>query len=174
MRSKHIAGLLIAYMAFIANGSAERIQVPLIAPDVESRYISTFQQLFHSHHPATGDDEKGVPGQSPSSGLKYLTDPSKQAPVDIAQAFVRSKVPGKDGSSWVVKNAYKSSHNGVTHVYLRQMMNGMEVENGDFNINIDSMGRVLSYGDSFYRGAVPQSGSSDVMGGSRKSSSNFK
>jgi extracellular elastinolytic metalloproteinase len=37
----------------------------------------------------------------------------------------------------------------VTHVYARQLIDGLEVSDGDINVNIDRHGRVLSWGNSF-------------------------
>lgn len=53
---------------------------------------------------------------------------------------------------YAISSSYKSSHNNVTHVYLKQIVNGIEVENGDLNINIDRQGRVVSMGESFFKG----------------------
>ncbi|EPB87397.1 hypothetical protein HMPREF1544_05823 [Mucor circinelloides 1006PhL] len=68
---------------------------------------------------------------------------------DIAVAFAEAEITS---SEFVVTSAYKSDLNGVTHVYLRQKVNGLEVLNGDININVDRFGQVISYGDSFARG----------------------
>ena len=42
----------------------------------------------------------------------------------------------------------------MTHIYVRQLINGLEVSDGDISINIDRDGRVLSWGNSFHPGAV--------------------
>ncbi|KAJ9085340.1 hypothetical protein DSO57_1014965 [Entomophthora muscae] len=60
---------------------------------------------------------------------------------------------------YVVKNMYTSS-NGVTHVYLRQKVDGKEVFNANININLAHDGTILSYGDSFYRPVVDRRGRS--------------
>lgn len=44
----------------------------------------------------------------------------------------------------------------MTHVYARQLINGLEVADGDINLNIDRDGRVLSWGNSFHPGANPE------------------
>lgn len=44
-------------------------------------------------------------------------------------------------------DSYTDDNTGVTHVYLRQIINGLEVADGDMNINVKD-GKVLSYGDS--------------------------
>ncbi|CEP09408.1 hypothetical protein [Parasitella parasitica] len=68
---------------------------------------------------------------------------------DIAVAFAEAELTSSD---FIVTSSYKSDLNGVTHVYLRQKVNGLEVLNGDININVDRFGQVISYGDSFARG----------------------
>ncbi|CAG8601888.1 11685_t:CDS:2 [Ambispora leptoticha] len=73
-------------------------------------------------------------------------------PKEIALEFVKEHLTN---SEFKVKNSYKSEHNGVTHVYLRQVINDLEVMNGDINVNVDENGRVISYGDSFYKGNEP-------------------
>ncbi|CAO3671660.1 unnamed protein product [Rhizopus stolonifer] len=52
-------------------------------------------------------------------------------------------------SDFIVSSAYKSDLNGVTHLYLRQKVNGLEVLNGNMNINVDRWGQVISFGNSF-------------------------
>lgn len=70
---------------------------------------------------------------------------------DIAIAFAESELTA---SEFIVQSSYKSDLNGVTHVYLRQKVNGLEVLNGDININVDRFGQVISYGDSFAKGVA--------------------
>lgn len=57
-----------------------------------------------------------------------------------------------NASNFITKNVYTSEHNQVTHVYLRQVVDGLEVVNGDININVDRYGNIVSFGNSFYRG----------------------
>jgi extracellular elastinolytic metalloproteinase len=45
------------------------------------------------------------------------------------------------------KDSYTDKNTGVTHVYVRQLVNGLEVADGDININIKD-GMVISYGNS--------------------------
>ncbi|CAG8697149.1 18047_t:CDS:2, partial [Acaulospora morrowiae] len=77
-----------------------------------------------------------------------LSDFSTEDPLEIAIKFVSTKLhPTAD---FVIKDSYKSDHNGVTHIYFKQIVNGLFVSNGDLNVNVDQFGRVISYGDSFY------------------------
>ncbi|KAI8979534.1 Fungalysin metallopeptidase-domain-containing protein [Mycotypha africana] len=72
-------------------------------------------------------------------------------PEDIAIAFAESELTSSD---FTVQSSYKTDLNGVTHVYLRQKVNGLEVLNGDININVDRFGNVISYGNSFAKGVI--------------------
>ncbi|CAG8522633.1 7341_t:CDS:2 [Acaulospora colombiana] len=66
---------------------------------------------------------------------------------EIAKNFVSTRLhPNAD---FIIKDIYKSEHNGVTHVYFKQVFNGLIVTNADLNVNIDRFGRIISYGDSF-------------------------
>ncbi len=51
--------------------------------------------------------------------------------------------------------SYTDVHTGVTHIFARQLLNGLEVSDGDINLNIDRDGRVLSFGNSFHPGDAP-------------------
>jgi extracellular elastinolytic metalloproteinase len=43
----------------------------------------------------------------------------------------------------------------ITHIYARQIINGLEVSDGDINVNVDRDGRILSWGNSFHPGPAP-------------------
>ncbi|KAJ3367910.1 Fungalysin/Thermolysin Extracellular metalloproteinase 5 [Allomyces arbusculus] len=84
-----------------------------------------------------------------------VTDPrdvAKTDPHDVAKTYLTDTL-GFPENEWVIKNVVKTSA-GVTAVYVRQLINGLEVVNGDINLNIKN-GQVMSIGDSFYRGARP-------------------
>ena len=49
----------------------------------------------------------------------------------------------------IVTDAYTSEHNGVSHVYLRQRFQGVEVYGANINVNVSSDGTVLSHGSDF-------------------------
>ena len=49
----------------------------------------------------------------------------------------------------VVTDAYTSEHNGVSHVYLRQRYQGVEVYGANINVNVARDGSVLSFGSDF-------------------------
>lgn len=102
-----------------------------------------------------------LPSDTLDSTLHFFTPPvprtqSRPLPTEsIVADFLKTNL-GFSNSDFVIKNPYTSDHNKVTHVYVRQIVNGLPVVNADININIDAEGRVMSFGDSFYRGRKPR------------------
>lgn len=84
----------------------------------------------------------------------FLTAPTARPASDVVSGFL-AKEFALSQDDFFTKNMYKSHHNKVTHVYLRQIVNGLEVVNADMNLNIDKDGRIISYGSSFYKGKIP-------------------
>ena len=71
-------------------------------------------------------------------------------PLQLAQSFAEGLIPPHlDGVSTFVlrKDSYTDKNTGVTHAYLRQFINGLEVADGNLNVNIKE-GIILSYGNS--------------------------
>ncbi|OMH79201.1 Extracellular metalloproteinase 10 [Zancudomyces culisetae] len=69
--------------------------------------------------------------------------------IAIAKRYLKKEF-GLSQSNYVVKNAYTSNHNGITHIYLRQVVQGLEVVNGDINMNVDVFGNIIDIHSSFY------------------------
>ncbi|KAK1574740.1 fungalysin metallopeptidase [Colletotrichum navitas] len=46
--------------------------------------------------------------------------------------------------------------NGIGHVNFKQTVHGLDIDNGDFNVNIGKDGKVFSYGNNFFKGEVPE------------------
>lgn len=78
----------------------------------------------------------------------YLTAPSSENALDIALNFVRQALPSYD---FEVTDNYVTKHNGVTHVYGRQLIKGRSIQNALFNINVDAQGRVINMAESFFK-----------------------
>ncbi|KDN36400.1 hypothetical protein RSAG8_10854, partial [Rhizoctonia solani AG-8 WAC10335] len=79
--------------------------------------------------------------------LTFATDAN---PLDVARAFIRSHT---ESDYYIRNDSYTDKNTGITHVYVRQLFNGLEVADGNINLNIRD-GRILSYGDSFFQGTV--------------------
>lgn len=71
---------------------------------------------------------------------------------EVARSFV-TQLLQKDGqldesSSFVLRDdSYTDKRTGVSHVYFRQRVNGLDVADGNINVNVKD-GIVISYGDS--------------------------
>lgn len=71
-------------------------------------------------------------------------------PFDVAELFMEDILgnqPSELSSYYIRSDSYTDSNTGVSHVYIRQIVHGLEVADGDININIKD-GQVLSYGNS--------------------------
>ncbi|QRV90299.1 extracellular metalloproteinase MEP [Ceratobasidium sp. AG-Ba] len=89
---------------------------------------------------------------------KFITDPppissfiSRDAhPHAIVHRYIREHIGGV--SDYYIRNdSYTDRNTGISHVYVRQIVNGIEVADGDINLNVRD-GRVLSYGSSVFTG----------------------
>ncbi|KZT35894.1 hypothetical protein SISSUDRAFT_1050685 [Sistotremastrum suecicum HHB10207 ss-3] len=81
------------------------------------------------------------------------------APFDVARQFMNHIYPG---DYRIRQDSYTDKATGVTHVYVKQQHQGFDVFDGNININIKD-GKVLSYGDSFYKGTSNREGSQVVL-----------
>ncbi|GJJ71188.1 extracellular elastinolytic metalloproteinase [Entomortierella parvispora] len=124
--------LLAAMVAVASTTSAHRAHVQPFGPELAHKEYQTPSSVSNGF----------LPHHSFYAG-------SASNPEQVAIEFVEKQVTDSD---YIVKNAYTSKHNGVTHVYLKQRIDGLEVANGDINVNVDRHGNVISYGDSFYKG----------------------
>jgi extracellular elastinolytic metalloproteinase len=71
-------------------------------------------------------------------------------PYEVARSFVTTLLEDQlsgDNSFALRKDSYTDKATGVAHVFFRQMINGIEVSDGDINVNVKD-GAVISYGDS--------------------------
>jgi extracellular elastinolytic metalloproteinase len=71
-------------------------------------------------------------------------------PMKVAKVFIEDVLSqtAADGLSYRIRDdSYTDKNTGVTHVFARQLVNGLDVADGDMNINIKD-GMVISYGNS--------------------------
>ncbi|PYH89557.1 extracellular metallo proteinase MEP [Aspergillus ellipticus CBS 707.79] len=74
--------------------------------------------------------------------------------VDTATRLVQGTVPG---ATFRLVDDHYVGDNGVAHVYFRQTVHDLDIDNADFNVNVGKDGKVFSYGHSFFTGVMPQS-----------------
>ncbi len=103
---------------------------------------------------ATGTNDVADARQAQRALDGFLTGPNTGDPLDIALAYLRAHTAdfglmSADLNDVVVKDRYVSKHNGVTHIYLRQRLGGIEVFNGDINVNVTQDGRIINVGTNF-------------------------
>jgi extracellular elastinolytic metalloproteinase len=84
---------------------------------------------------------------APTNG--FLTGPNNGDPLDIALNYLRQNAQAyglrsADIQDLIVQSRYQSAHNGVTHINLRQRLNGIEVFNGDIAVNIAADGSIIN------------------------------
>jgi uncharacterized repeat protein (TIGR01451 family) len=89
----------------------------------------------------------------------FLTGANEGAPLDIALNYIQEnaadlELTAADVTDMVVTDMYQSQHNGVTHIYLQQQLNGIPVYNAVININIAADGSVINLGSRFVSDAA--------------------
>ncbi|HEX6177269.1 MAG TPA: M36 family metallopeptidase, partial [Thermoanaerobaculia bacterium] len=91
---------------------------------------------------------------SRGSPARPLTGPAAGRPADLAAGYLRehgseADLTPDDVVEATVTSETRGRHNGITHVYLRQRVDGREVAGADSNVNVGSNGAVLSFGTTF-------------------------
>lgn len=82
-------------------------------------------------------------------GSAFGQDPLQIALEHIAENKEEYQLNDADIADYIVTDQYISKHNGVTHIYLRQRYQGIEVDGAILNINIGREGNVLNMGSRF-------------------------
>jgi len=80
----------------------------------------------------------------------FTPQDKRMCPMKVAKIFVEDVLGASlspNLSYKIREDSYTDKATGVTHVYVRQLVNGLEVADGDMNINIKD-GMVISYGNS--------------------------
>src|SRR5262249_20072725 len=84
----------------------------------------------------------------------FLTGPSTGEPLDIALSYVRGHagelgLSQRDLAHPMVTDQYTDAATGLTHLYFRQQVLGLEVANADLSVTVSNSGQVLSVGGGF-------------------------
>ncbi|MFK8010290.1 MAG: M36 family metallopeptidase [Saprospiraceae bacterium] len=75
-------------------------------------------------------------------------------PLEISLNHLESKqeifgLTKTDISNYRISDSYTSKHNGVTHIYLQQQQEGIDLQNAIININVLPNGKILNSGNRF-------------------------
>jgi extracellular elastinolytic metalloproteinase len=81
--------------------------------------------------------------------VKSHPDAVKIATAHVVKNAKQLNLTEQDVKNMLIEDAYTSDHNGVTHVFLIQQHQGIELSNGIINVNVLSSGEVLSLGNRF-------------------------
>ncbi|HLL73468.1 MAG TPA: T9SS-dependent M36 family metallopeptidase [Pyrinomonadaceae bacterium] len=85
-----------------------------------------------------------------------LTAPRNGKPLDIALGLIKQSheklgLSETDVLDLKVTDQYTDAHNGVTHIYLRQQIDGIEVVSAEMSTNVARDGRVINLNSSFVK-----------------------
>ena len=156
-------------LAFYQNASNRRARAirgrPPRRPHIEmlehrcllAQDVAGISDGIHDHWHDSATAHYLPPHAFHSSTDQLLSAPSNASPREIALDYLRSNaadfgIQETDLQHYRVTDEYVSQHTGVTHLYLRQLHNGLDVIHADININITEDGRVLTVGSSFLTG----------------------
>ncbi|BEJ12624.1 hypothetical protein CspHIS471_0210840 [Cutaneotrichosporon sp. HIS471] len=77
----------------------------------------------------------------------------EEDPKRTAAQFIAHRLNVREGEGFFIRDdSYTDPRTLVTHVYATQLIDGLEVGDGNINVNLDRDGNVLSWGNSFYPG----------------------
>jgi hypothetical protein len=83
-----------------------------------------------------------------------LTGPSAGDALDLVLDYLRSNhgrygLNAADVKEVALVDRYRSDHNGVTHLYIRQQLRGLDVIGAEINANVAADGRIISLDSGF-------------------------
>lgn len=86
--------------------------------------------------------------------VRPLTGPQAGEPLRLALDFVAARAPELgltpgDVADLVVSSHHTSAPSGITHVYLRQRVDGLEVATGDIGVHVAADGSIIDLHSSF-------------------------
>ncbi|HZG54304.1 MAG TPA: T9SS-dependent M36 family metallopeptidase [Pyrinomonadaceae bacterium] len=102
-----------------------------------------------------GHRPESVSLQAPGK-IEPLTAPGNGQPLDIALGFIKQSrqkfgLSEADVLDSKVTDQYTDRHNGVTHIYLRQQIEGIEVVGAEMSTNVAKDGKVINLNSSFIK-----------------------
>ena len=97
--------------------------------------FSVLAGLLFSAQPVLPVFAASLPGE-----IVFLTGANSGDPFEIALDYVRQRETARglsqaDLADVIVMDQYTSASNGVTHIYLRQRYQGLEILDANININ---------------------------------------
>ncbi|KXN73901.1 hypothetical protein CONCODRAFT_67962 [Conidiobolus coronatus NRRL 28638] len=142
MNSKLLLILLASVLAISQNDNG----VAGNKTEVQSTQVSSQKKVCKARN--QDSVAQGKDGHSELSGL------------EAGKKYMLDKFGYKDGIDYKVTISYPSS-NGITHIYLTQLINGLEVDNSSMNLNVNSKGEIISVDGSFINPVPSKSNGED-------------
>ena len=89
-----------------------------------------------------------------TNGQQFLTGANAGTPIEVATHFLESHASHFGLTADAIRNSkvtdqYTDSDTGITHIYLRQQVGGLEVQNTSIGIHLTSSGEVITASSSF-------------------------
>ena len=89
-----------------------------------------------------------------TNGQQFLTGANAGAPIDVATQFLEGHASRFGLTVDAIRNSkvtdqYTDADTGITHIYLRQQVGGLEVQNTSIGIHLTSSGEVITASSSF-------------------------
>ncbi|NQV25160.1 MAG: proprotein convertase P-domain-containing protein [Rhodopirellula sp.] len=121
----------------------------------------------HDHEQAAGQFYL-PPQHRLGDGNGFLSGPAPGDAFQVATNFLFDHtaelgLSTADLSSFVVSSRYTDDGTGITHLYLRQTLDGLEVMNADIGINVGPHGEILTVGSSFIPDASVVTGTDQIV-----------
>jgi hypothetical protein len=106
--------------------------------------------------PAALAQAQARPGPPPAPP-GFLTDPAPGDPLDLSLRYLRENraslgLTAADLDEWVLGDRVTSPHTGLTHLYLRQRLAGIDVLGGDLTVSVTTDGRLIGLRSDFVPG----------------------
>ena len=154
---KLLYSLLFALVGLILIGSFPSVIRGDIMEEASPTNVTDSTSKLNATTPTITTKEKttSVTGSKAPNG--FLTEPHQGDALDIALDYIRSQrehysLSATDIANLVVTDHYITKHNGVTHIYLRQQVNGLELHGSTTNIHVTNDGRILLIGNRLLTG----------------------
>ena len=93
-----------------------------------------------------------APKQAPASEAVSVEDAVRVAIAHVRDRHAKLGLSLSDVAELSISDAYRSEHNGITHVYLEQRIGGLQVRGTAMTVNVTSEGKVLHLGSRFRSG----------------------
>ncbi len=93
----------------------------------------------------------------PRRPIGFLTPPDPGDPLRLARRYVRENhgalgLEAADLQDWILTDRTVTRHTGLTHLYFRQRLAGIEVRGGTLSVSVTADGRLLGLNHRFVGG----------------------